>query len=92
MNQRRREAHGQSVMNGFVVFLRARGVFAVSRLSSIVHGVIVNFARSHRGPQTKFEPSPGEEVTCGNKLKYQDLCRHSAKTERTAVAFSGSLS
>ena len=31
----RREAHGQSVMNGFVVLLRALGVFAVNLLSSL---------------------------------------------------------
>ena len=34
-DQRRREAHGQSVMNGFVVFLRALGVVAVNLLSSL---------------------------------------------------------
>ena len=34
-DQRRREAHGQSAMNGFVVFLGARGVFAVNPLSAL---------------------------------------------------------
>ena len=64
-DQRRREAHGQSVMNGFVVLLRALGVSAENHLSSIAHGVIVNFARSHRGPQKKFEPSSGNVADMG---------------------------
>ena len=34
-DQRRREAHGQSVLNGFVVFLGAPGVFAVNPLSAL---------------------------------------------------------